>query len=208
MSTRIKIVVIEDDDTIRDGYAFLIDQVDEYEVVNTYASYEAAAANIAADKPDVILLDIELPGINGVAALPKLKKLLPDCNLLIMTVYDSEKLIFEALANGASGYLTKSTASTRILDSIKEVHEGGGPMSVNIARLVINSFQKTQHSPLSKRETQILELIANGEARGQIAKKLFIDTETVRSHVKKIYAKLEVNSKVDAIKTARENKII
>ncbi len=208
MSRNIQVTIIEDDDTIRSGYSFLIGNTEGYEVVSSYPSFDAAANRIASDKPDVILLDIELPGVSGIDAIPKLKKLLPHTYILILTVYESEKLIFEALANGASGYLTKNTSSAKIIESIKEVKEGGGPMSINIAKMVIRSFQKNQESPLSKRETQILEQIGNGKSRSQIAKELFIDLETVRSHIKNIYVKLDVNSKADAIKTARQNKLI
>jgi len=204
----IKIVIIEDDEIIREGYALLIGKVEGYDVVNRYSSFDEAAKTIAGDHPDVILLDIELPGTNGISAIPKLKKLMPHAHILILTVYESEKLIFEALANGASGYLTKNTASTKIIESIREVKDGGGPMSVNIARMVIKSFQRNQESPLSKRETQILELIADGQSRSQIAKDLFIDLETVRSHIKNIYLKLDVNSRADAIKAAKENRLI
>lgn len=208
MDRIIKITIIEDDETIRNGYAYLIGATEGYEVVSTYSSYDEAAKKITTDHPDVVLLDIELPGTNGVDAIPKLKKLLPQCYVLILTVYESEKLIFNALANGASGYLTKNTPSAKIIESIKEVKEGGGPMSINIAKLVIRSFQKNQESPLSKRETQILELIGEGKSRSQIAKELFIDLETVRSHIKNIYVKLDVNSRADAIKMAKQNKLI
>jgi DNA-binding NarL/FixJ family response regulator len=208
MERDIKIVIIEDDETIRTGYTFLIGNTEGYDVVNSYASYDEAAPHLVADRPDVILLDIELPGTNGIEALPKIKKMLPHCYVLILTVYESQKQIFDALANGASGYLTKGTPAVKIIESIKEVKEGGGPMSVNIARMVISSFMKNQDSPLSKRETQILELVVEGKSRSQIAKELFIDLETVRSHIKNIYLKLDVNSRADAIKTAKENKLI
>jgi DNA-binding NarL/FixJ family response regulator len=204
----IRIVIIEDDKTIREGYTFLIGQTEGYSVVNAYPSFEEAAKKIITDAPDVILLDIELPGTNGVEAIPKLKKLVPRANILIITVYESEKSIFDALSNGASGYLTKNTPAAKIIDSIKEVQQGGGPMSVSVAKVVINSFRKNQDSPLSKRETQILELIYNGKSRTQIAIELFIDLETVRSHIKNIYTKLDVNSRADAIKIARDNKLI
>jgi len=208
INKNILVSIIEDDDTIRNGYSFLIGNTEGYDVVSSYSSYDAAAHKIAGDKPDVILLDIEMPGTNGVDAIPRLKKLLPHVHVLILTVYESEKLIFEALANGASGYLTKNTPSAKIIASIKEVKEGGGPMSINIAKMVIRSFQKNQESPLSKRETQILEEISIGKSRSQIANELFIDLETVRSHIKNIYLKLNVNSRADAIKTARENRLI
>ncbi len=208
MENNIRVVIIEDDHIIRTGYEFLISAVDGYSVVGTYCSYENAVKEIFSDHPDVILLDIELPGANGIESIPKLKKLVAHCHILILTVYESENLIFSALANGASGYLTKNTSSTKIIEAIKEVVEGGGPMSVNIAKLVIKSFQKNQDSPLSKRETQIIELIRNGKSRSQIARDLFIDLETVRSHIKNIYIKLDVNSRADAIKAATDNKLI
>lgn len=204
----IRVVIIEDDDVIRNGYAFLIGKESDFNVVKTYASFDEAAKSIQADKPEVILLDIELPGTNGIDALPKLKKLVPDAYVLILTVYDSEKLIFDALANGASGYLTKNSSAAKITESIREVREGGGPMSINIARMVVKSFQRNQDSPLSKRETQILELVGYGKSRSQIAKELFIDMETVKSHIKNIYLKLDVNSRADALKAARQNKLI
>ncbi len=208
MDQRIRVSIIEDDETIREGYAFLIGKNESYEVISTYYSFEEASGKIAADNPTVILLDIELPGVNGIEALPKLKKIVPGAHILILTVYESEKLIFSALANGASGYLTKNTSSAKVIESIKEVVDGGGPMSINIAKMVVKSFQKNQESPLSKRETQILEQVCNGKSRSQIANELFIDLETVRSHIKNIYSKLEVNSRAAAIKTARENKLI
>jgi DNA-binding NarL/FixJ family response regulator len=208
MERDIKIVIIEDDETIRAGYSFLIGSTDGYEIINAYASYDEAAAHLLADRPDVILLDIEMPGTNGIDALPKIKRLLPNCYVLILTVYESQKQIFDALANGASGYLTKGTPAVKIIESIKEVKEGGGPMSINIARMVIGSFAKNQESPLSKRETQILELVVEGKSRSQIARDLFIDLETVRSHIKNIYLKLDVNTRADAIKSAKENKLV
>lgn len=204
----IKVVIIEDDEVIRGGYAFLIGKEAGFHVVNSYPSFNEAVKSIATDDPDVVLLDIELPGINGIQALPKLKKILPSAFVLILTVYDSEKLIFDALANGASGYLTKNSSPSKIVESIREVKEGGGPMSINIARMVINSFRRNQDTPLSKRETQILELVGNGKSRSQIAKELFIDLETVKSHIKNIYMKLDVNSRADALRAARENRLI
>ena len=208
MGKGIRIVVIEDDQIIREGYSILIGQTEGYTVVNAYDSFDNAAKSIFEDNPDVILLDIELPGTNGIEAIPRLKRMLPHAYILILTVYESEKNIFEALANGASGYLTKNTPAARIVDSIREVKDGGGPMSVNIARMVIKSFQRNQESPLSKRETQILEQIADGKSRSQIARDLFIDLETVRSHIKNIYLKLDVNSRADAIKAAKDNRLI
>lgn len=204
----IRVAIIEDDETIREGYAFLIGNTTGYKIAGTYPSYEEAAKRIEKDDPDVILLDVELPGISGIEALPKLKKLLPDTYILILTVYEQEMLIFRALGNGASGYLTKNTQPEKIVAAIKEVMEGGGPMSANIARMVISSFKRNESTPLTRRETEILEQIATGKSRKRIADELFIDLETVKSHIKNIYYKLDVHSKADAIKTAKDNKFI
>lgn len=208
MQSNIRVVIIEDDHVIRKGYHYLINETEGYSVSNSYASFEEAIKNIHHDLPDVILLDIDLPGINGIDAIPKLKKVVPKSSILILTVYDSEKSVFNALSNGASGYITKNTPSNVIISSIRDVKEGGGPMSANIARMVIKSFQKNQNTPLSKREMQVLELIGLGKSRTHIADELFIDLETVKTHIKNIYIKLNVNSKEEALKTARENKLI
>jgi DNA-binding NarL/FixJ family response regulator len=208
MQQPIRIVLIEDDDVIRRGYQVLISEAPDCRVVRAYASVEEALRTIRDDGPDVILLDIELPGTNGIESIPKLKRLVPRVHVIMLTVYDSEKQVFDALGNGASGYLTKDTPTEKIAASIREVMRGGGPMSSNIARMVIDSFRKNQDTPLSKRETQVLELIGSGKSRSQIANELFIDLETVRSHIKNIYLKLDVNSRADALKAARENRFI
>ncbi len=204
----IRVAIIEDDETIREGYAFLIGNTNGYKVVGAYRSCEEALKKIANDDPDVILLDVELPGISGVEALPKLKKLLPETHILILTVYEQEMLIFRALGNGAAGYLTKNTPPEKIVAAIHEVMEGGGPMSAHIARMVISSFKRNESTPLTRRETEILEQIATGKSRKRIAEELFIDLETVKSHIKNIYHKLDVHSKADAIKAAKDNKFI
>lgn len=205
---KIRLVIIEDDHTLRKGYEFLINNAGPYEVTATYATVDEAFKKIALDEPHVILLDIELPGTNGIDAIGRLKKIVPAAHILMLTVYESEKMLFDSLANGASGYLTKNTSATKIVESIQEVMEGGGPMSVNIARMVIRSFQRNQESPLSRRETQILELIVDGKSRSQIARELFIDLETVKTHIRNIYLKLNVNSRADAIRTAKINRLI
>ncbi|WP_293306777.1 response regulator transcription factor [Pedobacter sp. UBA5917] len=208
MNQILRIVLIEDDDIIRMGYQSLLNDVDDFNVVNAYASYDLAKKHLETDNPDVILLDIQMPGTNGLQALPIIKKALPSTNIIILTVFDSPELVFEALTMGAGGYLTKNSSAAKIIDAVREVSTGGGAMSTNVARIVMHSFQKNLNSPLTKRETEILDRIANGQTKPQIANDLFIDQETVRSHVKNIYIKLDVNSKADAIKTAKEKRFI
>lgn len=204
----IKIAIIEDDDTIREGYAYLLGNEHGFEISGIYPSFELAEQDIISTMPDVILLDVQLPGIRGVDAIPKIKKINPDVHILILTVYESEEIIFTALRNGASGYLTKNTSSDKIIESIMEVINGGGAMSTGIAKLVMQSFQKNMASPLTKRETQVLEGVSSGKSRSKIATELFIDLETVKTHIKNIYHKLDVNSKDEAIKVARQSKYI
>jgi len=201
-------MIIEDDETIRTGFEYLINASKNCKVVSAFASVEEALTHLVPDKPEVILLDIELPGIKGIDALPKIKQLLPKTHILMLTVYDNEENVFNALAKGAAGYLTKNDSTEKILDAIQEVMDGGAPMSMNIAKMVIRSFHKNQNSPLTKRETEILEQIANGKSRSKIAKQMFIDLETVKSHIKHIYLKLNVHSRDEAIKEARNNKYI
>jgi DNA-binding NarL/FixJ family response regulator len=202
------IMLIEDDTTIRDGIAYLIDNTEGFRVTGQYSSFNEAAGHLESIQPDVILLDVELPGINGIEAILEIRKKLPSARVIILTVYENEKTIFRALRNGANGYLTKNLPASKITAAIKEVMEGGAPMSPGIAKLVIQSFHKSLESPLSKRETEVLENIAVGKSRGKIASELFIDLETVKSHIKSIYLKLNVNSKEEAIKIARQKKII
>lgn len=204
----IRVVLIEDDATIREGYTYLINQNDSHRVVNAYPSIEAALKTLAIDDPHVILLDVELPGQNGVEAIPKLKAAVEDVYIIMLTVYENEQTVFDALSKGASGYLTKDASPEKIIAAIDEVLQGGGPMSINIAKMVINSFKRSEQSPLTRRETEILEQIANGKTRGKIAEEMFIDIETVKSHLKNIYSKLDVHSRADAIKTAKQNKYI
>ena len=206
MDTRV--IIIEDDQTIREAYSYLINRTPGLKMINSYNSFEAAEPYLISDFADVILLDIELPGINGIDAILKIKKKYPSGQIIILTVYDLETNVFKALSNGAAGYLNKNSPSNKIIESIKEVMQGGGPLSASIAKMVIHSFRKNQDTPLTKRETQILEGVAEGKSRTKIASELFIDKETVKSHIKNIYNKLDVNSKEQAIRIAKQGKLI
>ena len=204
----IQIVLVEDDSVIRDSFQFLLNEEEGYAVIGAFANAEDAIKSVASLDPDVVLLDIQLPGISGLQALPKIKALVPDAAVIILSVNEHQDTVFEALAKGAAGYLTKNTPPQKILEAVNEVMLGGGPMSAHIAKMVVSSFQRSNESPLTRRETEILEQIAAGKTRGKIADEFFIDLETVKSHLKNIYAKLDVHSKADAIKTAKINKFI
>src|SRR5690606_32147066 len=149
-----------------------------------------------------------LPGLFGSAESPKIKDILTDVAVIILSGKEHQETGLDALAKGASGYLTKNTPPDKRVAAVNEVMLGGGPMSAHIAKMVVSSFQRSKESPLTRRETEILEQIAAGKTRSRIADELFIDLETVKSHLKHIYAKLDVHSKADAIKTAKANKFI
>ena len=204
----INIVIIEDDQVLLQTYRSLLEAEDGFSVTGSYTSVESAEKHLLINKPDVILLDIQLPGINGIDAIPMIRRLLPRVQIIILTVFEFEQQIFQALQNGASGYLTKDSSSGKIFEAIREVKDGGAPMSLKIARMVIKSFEKSAHSPLSKRETEILSLIMDGKKRNEIADELFIESTTVKTHIKNIYAKLDVNSRSEAINIARKNKLV
>ena len=203
-----RIVIIEDNDVVKDGFALLINSMSEHDVVGAYESCEEAIKNLDKDNPDIIMMDIELPGMNGIDGTRHIKKTHPDIDILVVSVHDNSDLVFQALVSGASGYITKNAPHNRILDAINEVKKGGAPMSSNIARMVVESFRRNQNSPLSPRETEVLELLSEGKSYSVIADELFIHKETVKSHIKNIYYKLQVNSKAAAIEVARKNKLI
>lgn len=208
MGSKINVVIIEDDKTIREGYAFLIGNNDDLNVVGSFESFDKADGKLAKLNPDVILLDVEMPGTNGVAAIPKIISQCKDISIIMLTVYDTPEIVFTAIKNGANGYLTKNASPEKIISSIKEVCLGGGPMTAQISRLLISSFHKNPNSPLTKRESEILDQFSLGKTRKAVAETLFIDQETVKSHLKNIYLKLDVHSKEQAIEKARKDKLI
>ncbi|MDO3642059.1 response regulator transcription factor [Mucilaginibacter sp. L3T2-6] len=208
MQKTVRIVIIEDDEILQHAYKQLIEDEPGFYVVNCYNSFEAAEKKLVAEDPSIVLLDIELPGISGVNAIPLVKKMLPKAHVIVLTVYELEDQIFSALANGAAGYLTKDTSSAKIIEAIYDARGGGGPMSKKIASIVIKSFQKNSDSPLSKRETEIMRMVSEGKKRNEIAEELFIELETVKTHIKNIYAKLNVNSRSDALKVLKQHRVI
>lgn len=207
-NSQTRIAIIEDNEVVREGFALLIGSINNYQVVGTYTNCEDAIRNIHSDRPRIILMDLKLPGMSGIEGTARIKKLIPDIKIIVITVHENSELVFEALCAGACGYITKNSSYTSLLNAIDEALAGGAPMSSNIARMVVESFQKNQNSPLTARETEILELIYKGKSYSVIANDLFIHKETVKSHIKNIYFKLQVHSKADAIEKALKNKLI
>lgn len=204
----IRICIVEDDHLNRDGFALSIDDTCGMKIVNTYGCCEDALKNIHTDAPDVLLMDIAVPGRNGIEGIARIKKRRPKTNILVVTFEEQNDLIFKALGAGAGGYLTKNLQPTKLLEAIWDIQAGGAPMSANVARIVVASFQKSSHSPLTTRETEVLELLSKGKSYTTIAEQLFVDKETIRTHIKNIYWKLEVHSKADAIEKATKERFI
>jgi len=204
----IKIWIIEDNAVTREGFERLINSMDEFHVTKSFSNCENAIKLVTKNPPDVIIMDIELPGMHGIEGIKRIKKIAPDANIIVMTVHEDIDLVFKALCAGACGYISKHTDYSKLLDAIKEVVSGGAPMSNRVARMVVESFQKNYNTPLTKRETEVLTLLARGKSYSMIADDLFIHKETVKSHIKNIYYKLEVNNKADAIDKALKDKLI
>ncbi|RYD94356.1 MAG: response regulator transcription factor, partial [Sphingobacteriales bacterium] len=177
-------------------------------VCGQYGNCETALKNLATDAPDLVLMDIDLPGMDGIEGTSRVKKQLPDCIILIITVLEDSDKVFRSLCAGAGGYIIKNSDTDDIIKNIAEALSGGAPMSLHIAKMVVQSFARPQDSPLSDREKEVLRGIAEGKSYSKIALDLFISKETVRSHIKNIYQKLAVNSKAGALKVAGSNRWI
>lgn len=201
-----RITIIEDNSKIREGFAEVINSTEKYVVAGQYGNCEDAIKNLEKDNPEVVLMDIELPGMNGIEGTIKIKRHCPDCIVLIITVFEDSEKVFQSLCAGAAGYLVKNSNLEDIIRNIDEALAGGAPMSLHIAKMVVQSFKMQNNSPLSERETEVLQSISQGKSYTKIASDLFISKETVRSHIKNIYQKLAVNSKSDALKVASSNK--
>lgn len=206
MSEKTRIVIIEDNTAIREGFAAVLESTGSFAVPAKYSNCEAAIAHLKADMPDVVLMDIGLPGMSGIEGTAIIKKQLPECNVIIITVMEENEKVFQSLCAGASGYIVKNSDSEDIVKTIGEVLAGGAPMSLSIAKMVVSSFRQSSSSPLSERETAVLQGISQGKSYSKIANDLFISRETVRSHIKNIYGKLAVSSKEQALKVASDKK--
>ena len=204
----VRIVIVEDDDVIRGSFVSLLNDNERFICIADYDNCEEAIKRLAMDEPDIILMDIGLPGISGIEGIKRIKNIRPNIDILTVTVHDEGEIVFNALCAGATGYLTKNISPQRLIEAIDEVRNGGAPMSTNIARLVIRSFQRSTDSPLTSRETQVLQHLSRGKSYTMIAEELYINKETVRTHIKNIYQKLNVHSKSAAIEKATKDRLI
>ncbi len=200
----ITVSIVEDSDQLRGTLARVISRAEGFRCVSHYATAEAALESLPNDRPDVVLMDINLPGMNGVECVRQLKQRLPDTQVVMLTVYEDTENIFNALAAGASGYLLKRTSSAELLAALRDVQRGGSPMTTHIARKVVQSFQKAGASPqpaenLSAREQEVLDFLSQGFLYKEIADKLGISYETVHTYVRRIYEKLQVRTRTEAV---------
>jgi DNA-binding NarL/FixJ family response regulator len=204
----VSVSIVEDNEQLRATLAKVIARAEGFRCASDYPSAEDALAGLPKVKPDVVLMDINLPGMNGVECVRQLKALLPQTQVMMLTVYEDTENIFNALAAGASGYMLKRTPAKELLEAILEVQRGGSPMTAHIARKVVSSFQKPASSTptgagdmseLSEREQQVLDLLAQGLIYKEIAEKLAISYETVHTYIRRIYEKLQVRTRTEAV---------
>lgn len=209
----IQVAIIEDDAPTREGLAYLIDGSPGYRCAASWKSVEEALEARIERPPDVLLLDIELPGMWGSEAVELLRERLPGVQILMLTVFAERDLVFESVCRGACGYLLKKTPPAKILESIAEAREGGAPMSPEIARKIVTLFQEYRPSqkperPLTPQEVRLLQLLSEGYSYQNIAARLEISVNTVRNYIRSIYEKLHVHSKSEAVAKALRSRII
>jgi len=200
----ITVSIVEDNDQLRGTLARVIGRAEGFRCLSQYSNAEAALEALPRDRPNVVLMDINLPGMNGVECVRQLKPLAPDIQVVMLTVYEDTENIFNALAVGASGYLLKRTSSAELLDAIREVCRGGSPMTTHIARKVVQSFRKPGNPSqptenLSQREQEVLDCLSQGFLYKEIAEKLGISYETVHTYIRRIYEKLQVRTRTEAV---------
>lgn len=203
-SAPISVCLVEDDRRTRESLADLLGRAAGLRLLATYATGEDALRGIPPLRPQVALVDINLPGMNGIACVAKLKAVIPTLNVLMLTTHDEGDLIFESLRAGASGYLLKNQAHGGLVEAVEQVHAGGAPMSMQIARKVVRFFQKIppageELATLTAREQEILALLATGKLYKEIGDQLGISLSTVRGHLHKVYSKLHVQSRTEAV---------
>ena len=199
----IKVSIVDDNDEIREGLSVLISGSAGFQCVATYPTAENALKYLPAHKPDVVLMDIQLPGMSGIECVRELKRLLPELQIMMLTIYEDDDNVFKSIVAGASGYVLKKTPPSELMDAVSDLHNGGSPMSDRIARKVVQAFQQMGKSSretenLTQRESEVLSYVAKGFQYKEIAEKFFLSSETVRTHLRNIYKKLHVRSRTEA----------
>jgi DNA-binding NarL/FixJ family response regulator len=203
----IKVAVFDDNDTLRDSITMLLGEIQDMVLVGSYSHCLDVVENISNTKPDVVIMDIDMPGMNGIEGVKLIRKNCPSVQILMFTVFDDEEKVFAAIKSGAAGYILKNADPGQLVQAIVEVYYGGAPMTPGIARKVLQQFQsilpdEKENYHLSNREKEVLKLLVSGLSYKMIASKLNITYDTVRAHMKKIYEKLHVASMTEAVAKA------
>ena len=203
----ITLAIVEDLDEVRDGLKNFISLSQDFKILDTFKTAEEALYDIPKLKPDIVIMDINLPGMNGIECIRQVKDKSPATQFMMFTVYENDEKVFEALKAGASGYLLKNTGLVQLIESLKELHNVGSPMSANIARKLVTVFRNKETNTealavLSNRENEILQLLSKGLLYKEIAEQLHISTSSVRQHIHHIYEKLHVQNRTEAINKA------
>lgn len=211
---KIRVLLYEDNRDLREGMTFLLRATPDLEFLGAFPDTGNLEMQVPGLKPDVVLMDIDMPGRNGIDATAVLKAISPKTQVLILTVFEEEEKIFKAIRNGATGYLLKRTPPTEIISAIQDAHQGGSPMTSSVARKVLSHFQQTPPAnvpkpdyDLSPREMEILKSLVKGYSYKLIANEHFISMDTVRSHIRHIYEKLQVGSKTEAVLKALKDRL-
>jgi len=210
----IRVAIYEDNRNLREGLFQLIDGTDGFRCVGAFANCDRIVRQIEEVKPDVILMDIELPGISGIDAVKILKENFPEVKVLMETIFEDNDKIFDSICNGAEGYILKNTPPVLILSAIKEIYEGGAPMTPSVASKVLKMFKKNSSAllketiDLTEREKEILRSLVEGMSYKMIAATCFISIDTVSGHIKNIYKKLQVHSKSEAVVKAIKGRMV
>jgi DNA-binding NarL/FixJ family response regulator len=209
----IRLAIVEDQAQTREGLAILLRGTPDYRLLGAFGSMEEALVSLSKEPPDVALLDIELPGMSGIEGVRRLKQRFPSIQILMLTVFADNDHVFEAICAGASGYLLKDTPPARLSEAVRELVDGGAPMSPEIARKVVGMFSKVapprqEEHRLSPREVELLKLLSEGHSYKTAAKALSISIDTVRFHIRNIYDKLHVHSKSEAVILALRQGIV
>ncbi len=209
----VRIVIYEDNTNLRESLSSLLSLTGEYDVIASYPDCSKVTEQVKTMTPDVVLMDIDMPGINGIEAVKRIRQFDKKAQIIMLTVFDDNTHVFEAMYAGANGYLLKKYVSDKLVHSIREVLDGGAPMSPSIARMIISNMQQPVELPandyqLTNREKEILQLLSKGNSFKLIAAELCISLDTVRTHIKRIYDKLHVRSQIEAVSKAINEKLV